>query len=141
MIPTPLPPPAAKSQRLRVGGPVKVLLVMDNAQLLLHMTEAVRQTEGAQLAAAFTTATEAIDWVVWDRQGWHVAFVDLGLQHGSAEEVVRMLLAQPRAGTVVAVVDHLWREVREACARMGVRDLVEKGDLIAFNGVLETWTR
>lgn len=134
-------PSSGKPQRVRVGGPCKVLLVIDNAQLLLHMTEVVRQTEGAQLAGAFTTAPEAIDWVVWDRQPWHVAFVDLGLQRGTGEEVIGALLQQPSPGTVVAVGDHLWREVRERCAAMGVQHLIEKGDLISFRGVVEEWAR
>ena len=127
----------AKSQRVTVGGPLAVLLVIDAPPLLLRMAEIVRDIEGLRLAGSFATVAQAVDWLGWDRGGWHLAFVDLGLGT-SAEELVQRLLSQPRPGTVVAVGEHLWREVREKCGALGIADLLEKGDVVAFRGYLET---
>jgi hypothetical protein len=127
----------AKSQRVKVGGPLGVLLVVESAPLLLRMAEVVRGIEGLRLAGSFTSVAQAIDWLVWDRAGWHMAFIDLALQQ-PGEELVQRLLAQPRPGTVVALGGHLWREIREKCAALGVYDLLEKGDIAAFRGYLES---
>jgi DNA-binding NarL/FixJ family response regulator len=132
---------APAKQRLRVGGPVRVLLVVDNAQLLLRMSEVARSFPGLSLVGAFTTGTDAVDWMVWDRQGCHLAFVDLGLRNDGANQVIARLAQEGRVGTVVAIGDHLWREIREKCAAMGVYHLLEKGDLIAFRGFLEEQLR
>lgn len=126
-----------KPLRLRVGGPCKVLLAAEAAPLLLRMAEMLREFPGVRAVGAFRTAQEAIDWAVWDRQGWDLAFVDLALPDGGGEELVRYLLGQPRPGEVVALGEHLWREVREACAALGVRQLLEKGDLVALRDFLE----
>lgn len=128
-------------QRLRHGGPLQVLLVVDSAPLLLRMTEVARTIPGLRLAGAFTTAADVVDWTVWERPTWHYAFVDLGLRVGTGEEVVQHLLSEPLPGTVVALGDHLWREVRQRCAAMGVHHLLEKGDVIAFRSFLEELVR
>ena len=127
----------AKSQRVKVGGPLGVLLVIETPSLLLRMADVVRSVEGLRLAGNFSSVAQAVDWLVWDRAGWHLAFVDLAFGE-SGEELVQRLLSQPRPGTVVAIGDHLWREVREKCRAMGIYDLLEKGDVIAFRGFLET---
>jgi DNA-binding NarL/FixJ family response regulator len=126
----------AKSQRLRVGGPLGVLLVIETPALLMRMADVVRGIEGLRLVGSFASAAQAVDWLVWDRTGWHFAFIDLTLGD-SGDELVQRLLSQPRPGAVVAVADHLWREVREKCRAMGVYDLLEKGDVIACRGYLE----
>ena len=126
----------AKSQRLNVGGPLGVLLVIETPSLLMRMAEVVRSIEGVRLVGSFASVAQAIDWLMWDRGGWHFAFVDLALGE-TGEDLVQRLLSQPRPGTVVAVGDHLWREVREKCRAMGMYDLLEKGDVIAFRGYLE----
>ncbi len=132
------PAPAA---RQKFGSNPKVLLVVDSAQLLLHMTGIVRSVGGMQLAGAFTTEQAVVDWTLWDRSGWHYAFVDLGLSKGSADAVVRHLLSRPHPGTIVALGDHLWQEIRERCAAIGVYHLLEKGDLVAYRGFLEEQVR
>ena len=126
----------AKSQRMRVGGPLGVLLVIDSAPLLMRMGEVVRSVEGLRLVGSFTGVAQAVDWLVWDRGGWHLAFIDLALGE-SGDALVQRLLSQPRPGSVVAVGDHLWREAREKCRQMGVYELLEKGDVVAFRGFLE----
>jgi hypothetical protein len=75
--------------------------------------------------------------MVWGRQPWHYAFVDLALAEAGGEALAQRLLAQGGGGRVVAVVDHLWREVRQKCAALGITDLLEKGDVIAFRSYLE----
>lgn len=129
------------SERLRVGGPLRVVLVVQPAPLLLRMAEIVRSLPALQLAGTFRTAQDAIDWHLWDREGYHLAFVDLGLPEGDGQEAAQRLLSQRRAGTLVAVVDHLWREVRERCAAIGVYHLLEKGDLVAFRSFLQDRVR
>ena len=129
------------SERLRVGGPLRVVLVAQPAPLLLRMAEMVRSLPQLQLAGAFRTAQDAIDWQLWDREGYHLAFVDLGLEEGNGPEAVQRLLSQRRAGTLVALVDHLWREVRERCTALGVYHLLEKGDLVAFRSFLQDRVR
>lgn len=131
----------AETQHLRHGGPVRVLLVVDSAPLLLRMTQTLRTVPRAKLAGAFTTLQDVLDWRVWDRAGWHLAYVDLKLQRGKAQDLVRELLAEPRPGTIVGLSDHMWREVRDACAAMGVYAIVEKGDLPAFRDDLEKRVR
>lgn len=128
-------------QRVKAGGPLAVLLVVDSAPLLLRIKDIVQSMPGLRLAGAFTDGAQAIDWVLWDRQGFHLAFVDLGLKQGTWQEVVARLHEQERAGTVVALGDHLWREVRELCAKHGIHHLLEKGDLIALRGFLEQQVR
>jgi hypothetical protein len=127
---------SANSQRLRLGVPLGILLAVGSAPLLTRMGEVVRDFDGLRLLGTFTDGAEVVDWLVWNRPNWHFAFVDLALP--GAEDLVRRLVAQPRAGLVVAVVDHLWREVREKCTALGASDLVEKGDVIAFRSYLES---
>ena len=127
---------SAKSQRVQVGGPLGVLLVTETAPLLLRMAEVVRSIPGLRLAGTFSSVAQAVDWLVWDRTGWHIAVVDLALKQ-PGEELVQRLLSQPRPGTVVALGEHLWREVRAKCDAMGVHHLLEKGDIAAFRGYLE----
>jgi DNA-binding NarL/FixJ family response regulator len=131
----------SKPERLKVGGPQRVLLVVDPAPLMMRMSEAVRAFPGLQLAGGFSNATDAIEWTVWERGDWHYAFVDLNLPGGGTEDLVHRLLSQQRPGTVVAIGAHLWKEIRAKCADMGVYHLLEKGDLIAFNGFLEGLVR
>jgi hypothetical protein len=112
-----------------------VLLLVAPAPLMLRMAEMVRSIEGLQLVGSFTTPLDVVDWAMWDRDGWNVAYVDLSLP-GSHEAVGRLLAAR-RPGVVVGLVDHLWREVRAASAAIGVMHIIEKGDLIALRDDLE----
>ena len=134
------PAPAA-TERLRVGGPLRVLLVADPPSLLLRMNEVVRSTAGVQLAGGFSTALDTVEWLLWDRAGWHYAFVDLALPENGTRDVVQRLLSGPKPGSVVALGPHLWQETRASCAQMGMYHLLEKGDLIAFRGFLEEKAR
>jgi len=134
-------PSTGKTERLKVGGPQRVLLVVDPAPLLMRMSEMVRAFPGLQLAGAFTNAGDAVEWTVWEGGDWHYAFVDLNLPGGGSEDLIRRLLSQQRPGSIVALGAHLWKEIREDCARMGVYHLLEKGDPIAFNGFLEDLVR
>ena len=129
------------SQRVWIGGRLRVLLVVDNAQLLLRLSEVVRSFPGLQVAGAFTTPQDVVDWTVWERSGWHIAFIDLALKQDGARQVVCRLLEDPRPGRLVALSDHLWRETRAECAAMGMHELLEKGDVIAFRGFLEQQVR
>ena len=131
----------AGKQRLKVGGPLRVLLVIDNAPLLLRMADVVRSVEGMTLVGSFASATDAIDWMVWDRQGCHLAVVDLGLKQDGAKVVVDRIMTEARVATVVAIGDHLWREIRAQCSAMGIAHLLEKGDIIAFRSFLEEQVR
>ena len=135
------PPPSAKSERLKLGGPQRVLLLVDPPALLGRMADVVRSIPGLEVAGLFATAQEAIDWMVWEKGHWHFAFVDLNLPDGGTQDAVRRLLSQPRPGTVVALGAHLWKEIRQECAQMGVYHLLEKGDVIAFRGFLEEQVR
>ena len=126
-----------KGLRLRFGGPMKVLLVAGPPALLRRMADIVRSIEGVELAAEFGTPGEAIDWVVWERQPWHLAYVDVTLPRAECEPLIQRLVDSPRGGTVVGITNHLWREVREHCAQLGVYDIVEKGDVVAFRSDLE----
>lgn len=130
-IPFPAPP-----ERFRLGGPLRVAIVVEPPALLLRMNEIVRSIPGLQLAGGFAAAMDAIDWLLWERPSWHFAFVDLELS-GSSKEVIQRLQSQPRPGTVVALAPHLWEEIRASCAQDGVHHLLEKGDLVAFRGFLE----
>jgi DNA-binding NarL/FixJ family response regulator len=135
------PTPSPKPERFKTGAAQRVLILADPPPLLARMTEVVKALPGLQLAGAFSTTADLVDWTVWDRGGWHYAFVDLGLPDNGTKEVVQRLLSQPRPGTVVALGAHLWREIRSECAKMGVYHLLEKGDLIAFQGFLEEQLR
>ena len=120
-----------------MGGPLRVVLAVDPPSLLLRMAEVVKSMPALRLAGAFSSAEAAIDWQVWDREGYHLAFVDLGLPGEGGRPVLQRLLSQRRAGTVVALGDHLWQEVRQECAAMGVYHLLEKGDVVAFRSFLQ----
>jgi len=129
----------APPRRLRFGSSLQVVLVLAPPALLQHMSTLVEGIEGTQLAGAFPSAADAIEWIVWKRPSWHLAYVDMALPE--AADVVRSLQGPAHTGTVVGVCDHLWREVRERCSAIGVRDIIEKGDLIAFQGDLEARAR
>ena len=128
---------ATNTQRSKYGGPSRVVLVLSPAPLLQRMVEVVESTEGAELAGGFSTAAEAIEWAVWERQPWHLAYVDVTLPDGSGEALVKHLRSSPRAGTVIGISAHLWKEVRARLATLGVSDIIEKGDVVAFRGDLE----
>ena len=125
--------------RQRFGSAVQVVLVASPPALLQRMSDVVGSVEGTRLAGAFATPAEAVDWIVWKRPAWHLAYVDMTLD--GAPEVVASLQASPHGGTVVGICAHLWREERERCAALGVKQIVEKGDLIAFQGELEARVR
>ncbi|MDB5861919.1 MAG: hypothetical protein JWQ76_5608 [Ramlibacter sp.] len=129
----------APPQRQRFGSSLQVVLVLSPPALLQRMSDIVGAIGGTLLAGRFATPADAVDWIVWKRPVWHVAYVDMTLP--GAEEVVRSLQGSQHAGTIVGVCDHLWREVRDRCSAIGVRAIVEKGDLIAFQGDLETRAR
>ncbi len=134
-------PQAPKTERMKLGGPQRVLVVVDPPALTQRMAEVIGSFPGLQLAGAFSTAEDAMEWTVWDRGGWHFAFVDLNLKDGGSRELVQRLLSQPRPGTVVAIGAHLWKEIRQECAQMGVYHLLEKGDIVAYRGFLEEQVR
>jgi response regulator of citrate/malate metabolism len=134
-------PQAPKTERIKLGGPQRVLVVVDPPALAGRMSEVIESVPGLQLAGAFSTAEDAMEWAVWDRSGWHFAFVDLNLKDGGAQELVQRLLSEPRPGTVVAIGAHLWKEIRQECAKFGVYHLLEKGDIVAFRGFLEEQVR
>jgi DNA-binding NarL/FixJ family response regulator len=134
-------PQAPTTERIRVGGPQRVLLVVDPPALAERMAQLIASLPELRLAGAFSTAQDATEWTVWDREGWHFAFVDLNLKDGGTQPLVQRLLSQTRPGTVVALGAHLWQEIRQDCARMGVYHLLEKGDLVAFRGYLEEQVR
>ena len=134
-------PQAPKTERMKLGGPQRVLVVVDPPALTQRMAEVIESFPGLQLAGAFSTAEDAMEWTVWDRGGWHFAFVDLNLKDGGSRELVQRLLSQPRPGTVVAIGAHLWKEIRQECAQMGVYHLLEKGDIVAYRGFLEEQVR
>ena len=136
-----MPPNSANApaQRQRFGSSLQVVLVASPPALLERMSAVVGFIEGTVLAAAFATPADAIDWIVWKRRVWHLAYIDMTLP--GADDVVRSLQGSPHGGTIVGVVAHLWREERERCNAMGVQHIVEKGDLIAFQGELEARAR
>ena len=135
------PTRSPQTERLKAGGPLRVVLAVDPPSLLLRMVEVVNSMPALQLAGAFARAQDAIDWQVWDRKGYHLAFVDLGLPQDGSRAVVQRLLSQRQAGTVVALGDHLWQEVRDRCGAMGVYHLLEKGDVVAFRSFLQERAR
>jgi hypothetical protein len=116
-----------------------VLLLVASAPLLLRMAEVVRSIEGLQLVGSFTSVTDLVDWAMWDREGWNLAYLEVGLP--GSDDLVRRLLATRRPGIPIGIVDHLWREIREASAAMGVMHILEKGDLIALRDDLEQRAR
>jgi DNA-binding NarL/FixJ family response regulator len=130
-------PSSAPAQRLRVGGPLRTLLVVDPAPLLLRMSEVTRRFPGIDLIGSFSSSVEAGDHILWDRVPWHLAYIDMALPDGGSKELVQRLLSTQQPGTIVGLVDHLWKEVRESCAAMGIRDIVEKGDLVSYQDNLE----
>jgi hypothetical protein len=132
-------PGPAKTDPARAPSARRVLLLAGPAPLLLRMGEIVRSVERVQLVGSYTETLDVVDWAMWDREGWHLAYVDLTLP--GSDEAVRRLLATRRPGVVVGVVDHLWREVREEAAKIGVHHIVEKGDLIALRDDLERRVR
>lgn len=134
----PLPQPA-RPERFKLGGPQRVLVAVDPPSLMLRMTEVVRSIEGLEPGGSFANGMDAIEWLLWERKSWHFAFVDLDLQ--GSQDLVQRLQAQPRPGTVVALVPHVWEEVRADCARRGIHRMLEKGDIIAFRGFLEQEAR
>lgn len=118
-------------------GPLRALLVVDPASLRLRMSEVTRKFEGIELIAAFSTSVDASDHMLWERPAWHLAYIDMGLPDGGSKELVERLRSMQRPGTIIGLVDHLWNEVRESCAAIGVTDIVEKGDLVAYQDNLE----
>ena len=130
---------SAPPQRQRFGSAIQVVLVASPPALLQRMSQVCGAIEGTVLAGAFATAADAMDWIVWKRPVWHVAYIDMTLK--GADEVARSLQGSPHGGTIVGLCAHLWHEERERCAAMGVKQIVEKGDLIAFQGELELRAR
>jgi hypothetical protein len=120
----------------------KVLLIAQPPALLQHMEKVVRSTQGAALVGSFGNVQDLVDWATWEgrRSGWQVAYVDEKFAF-EARFVERLQVSSRGPGTIVAVVDHLWREVRERCAGIGIYDIVERGDLIAFQDNLEKHLR
>ena len=129
----------APPQRQRFGSSVQVVLVAAPRTLLQRMSAMVGTIEGTVLAGAFEAAADAIDWLVWKRPVWHVAYVDMTLP--GADDVVLSLQGSRHGGTIVGVCAHLWHEERERCSAIGVQDIVEKGDLLAFQDELEARSR
>ncbi len=120
----------------------RVLIVAQPAALLQHMEKIVRATEGATLVGSFGSIQDLVDWTTWEgrRSGWQIAYVDE--KFAFEEQFVPRLQGCVRGhGTFVAIVDHLWKEVRERCAGIGIHDIAERGDLVAFQDNLEKHVR
>lgn len=132
-------PGSATTESTRKSRARRVLLLVASAPLLLRMAEVVRSIEGLQLVGSFTSVTDLVDWAMWDREGWNLAYLEVGLP--GSDDLVRRLLATRRPGIPIGIVDHLWREIREASAAMGVMHILEKGDLIALRDDLEQRAR
>ena len=139
MLPMTATPANAPNQRQRFGSSLQVLLVASPPALLQRMSALVGTIEGTVLAASFPSPADAAEWIMWKRPTWHVAYVDMTL--AGAEEAVRVLKGSPHTGTIVGVCAHLWKEERERCGAIGVHDIIEKADLIAFQDDLERRTR
>jgi hypothetical protein len=123
----PAPAQGAKQRR--------VLLLAAPPPLLLPMADVVRSMPGLQLVGSFSEVLDVVDWAMWDRDGWHYAYVDLALP--GSTDAVRRLQASRRPGVVIGLVAHMWQEVREKAAALGVNHIVEKGDMIALRDDLE----
>ena len=137
MASTPFAKPAAAA-----GTTFKVLIVAQPAALLQHMEKIVQATEGATLVGSFGSIQDLVDWTTWEgrRSGWQIAFVDE--KFAFEERFIPRLQGCVRGnGVFVAIVDHLWKEVRERCAGIGIYDIVERGDLVAFQDNLEKHVR
>jgi hypothetical protein len=132
-------PGSATTASARQGKPRRVLLLVGSARLLLPMADVVRSMAGLQLVGSFINVLDLVDWAMWDREGWQLAYVELALP--GAEDAIRRLMASHRPGVVIGVVDHMWREVREKAATIGVHHIVEKGDLVALRDDLERHLR
>ena len=137
MASTPSAIPAAAA-----GKTFKVLIIAQPPGLLQHMEKIVRDTDGADLVGSFGSVEDLVDWMTWEgrRSGWQLAFVD---EKFAFEErfIPRLQGCVGGGGAFVAIVDHLWKEVRARCAGIGIHDIVERGDLVAFQDNLEKHIR
>lgn len=130
--------PVEAPQLLRVGAPTQVLLLAEPA--LLHaLNELCTNIAGVTVAGAFSSVNELADWLVWKRADWQVAFVDFALRNGRPTEAIGSLFAQEQPGQVVALGPVQLPEMHEACAAVGIRHLVNRGDLAAARRFLEDW--
>lgn len=122
----------------RVGGPAKVVLMADRP-LLAAMRETLEAVRGVQVAGAFSSSNELVDWVVWKRGEWQLAFIDFALPGSNPAEAATNLLAQPLSGEVVALGAARWPEMQQACAAMGIHRVLDRGNLAHLRGFLQEW--
>lgn len=125
------------TQRRRFGGPVQVLLVAGSASLRQAWVDILAAVPGVRVAGQFGAAADLLEWLVWTHQPWHYAFVDLALWGGPAQEWLRQVATRRDAGTVVGVAVEVSPATREACARVGIRELLPRDDLEAFRGFVQ----
>jgi DNA-binding NarL/FixJ family response regulator len=125
-------------EHLRIGGPAKVVVLADRL-LLGAVRETLEAVEGVQVVGAFTSSNDFIDWLMWKRAEWQLAFVDFALRAGSPAEAVASLLAQPRPGEVVALGAARWPEMQQACAAMGIHRILDRGNVAQLRAFLQEW--
>jgi hypothetical protein len=125
------------TQTLRFGGPIQVLLAAGSQELLQSLAAIVAVRPNTRVAGQFGSATDLLEWLVWTHKPWHYAFVDMALWTGQAQEWLRQLVARRDAGTVVALVDAVDDAARALCMRVGIEDLLQKGDLASFREYVE----
>lgn len=130
--------PVEAPQLLRVGAPTQVLLLAE-PPLLRALNELCTNIAGVSVAGAFASVNELADWLVWKRADWQVAFVDFALRNGRPTDAIASLLGQDHPGQVVALGPLQLPEMHEACAAIGVRHLLHRGDLAALRRFLDDW--
>jgi hypothetical protein len=134
---SPLSP--APLEHLRIGGPAKVVVLAD--RLLLGAVRETLEAMGVQVVGAFTSSNDFIDWMMWKRAEWQLAFVDFALRAGSPAEAVANLLSQPKPGEVVALGAARWPEMQQACAAMGIHRILDRGNVAQLRDFLQDWLR
>lgn len=134
------PIPFTSPEHLRVGGPARIVLLADRL-LLGPMRETVQAMEGVQLVGAFERGDDLVDWAMWKRVDWDVAFVDFALRSGSPAGAAASLLSQARPGEVVALGASRWPEMQQACSTMGIHRILDRGNLSQLRGYMEQWIR
>lgn len=109
-----------------MASALKVFLVEDDNQISNILTEVLTDIPNVEIAMCAISESVAIDWLVHNRQNWHLAIVDLALETGSGLRVISACRVRKNDQKMVVLSNFLNKEMRKRCKGLGADATFDK---------------
>jgi two-component system OmpR family response regulator len=103
-----------------------LLLLEDNAQIRLNLSETLEELAGVRVVATVATEDEALRWLADHPDGWDLFVSDLFLQDGSGLRVLQSVRRARDSQKVIVFSNYVTPQVRKRCAQLGADAVFDK---------------